>query len=66
MGYGDIYPVTALGKLLGAVIAILGIGMFALPTGILGAAFVEEIGARQGVRAKCPQCGNEFDTGAVD
>ncbi|MCH7751687.1 MAG: hypothetical protein IH898_05975 [Planctomycetes bacterium] len=33
---------------------------------VSGAAFVEEIGARKGVRAKCPQCGNEFDTGAVD
>ena len=34
VGYGDVYPVTAWGKVLGSVIAILGIGMFALPTGI--------------------------------
>ena len=43
VGYGDIVPVTQVGKLLGAVVALLGIGMFALPTGILGAAFVEEV-----------------------
>jgi voltage-gated potassium channel len=43
VGYGDIYPVTPLGKLLGGVIAILGIGLFALPTGILAAGTTEEI-----------------------
>ncbi|KKL47052.1 hypothetical protein LCGC14_2339390, partial [marine sediment metagenome] len=32
-----------IGKLIASVIAILGIGMFALPTGILGAGFVEEL-----------------------
>ena len=41
VGYGDIYPVTAVGRLLGAVIAIMGIGMVAVPTGILSAGFVE-------------------------
>ena len=44
VGYGDVYPVTTLGKLFAAVIEILGIGMFALPTSILGAGFVEKIG----------------------
>lgn len=43
VGYGDVFPVTILGKVFAAVIAILGIGMFALPTGILGASFVEEL-----------------------
>lgn len=56
VGYGDIYPITALGRVFASVIAILGIGMFALPTGILGAGFVEEIQKRkQG--ACCPHCG---------
>ncbi len=41
VGYGDIFPVTPLGKLLGAVLAILGIGMFALPVGVLATGFVE-------------------------
>lgn len=41
VGYGDIYPITALGKFLGALLAVVGIGMFALPVGILATGFVE-------------------------
>lgn len=59
VGYGDMYPVTQLGKLMASIIAILGIGMFALPTGIIGAGFVEEISrARKPIR--CPHCGKEI------
>ena len=47
VGYGDVFPVTGAGKLLSAVISVLGIGVVALPTGILGAAFVEEMQARK-------------------
>lgn len=43
VGYGDIYPITPIGKVLGAAIAVLGIGMFALPAGILASGFAEEI-----------------------
>jgi voltage-gated potassium channel len=57
VGYGDIYPLTAAGKLLASVIALLGIGMFALPTGILGAGFVEEIQRRREAPRCCPKCG---------
>lgn len=42
VGYGDIVPVTTLGKLLGAVITFLGVGMVAIPTGIISAGFVEQ------------------------
>lgn len=42
VGYGDIYPITILGQLLAIVIAILGVGMVAIPTGIISAGFVEE------------------------
>jgi voltage-gated potassium channel len=42
IGYGDIYPITTLGKLLGAVITFLGVGMVAIPTGIISAGFVEQ------------------------
>ncbi len=40
IGYGDIYPVTLWGQFLGCIIALLGIGMIAIPTGIISAAFV--------------------------
>lgn len=43
VGYGDIYPITEIGKLLGAIIALLGIGIVAVPTGIISAGFVEQI-----------------------
>lgn len=42
VGYGDIYPVTFAGKALGIVIAFLGVGMVAIPTGIISAGFVEQ------------------------
>jgi len=38
---GDIYPITFMGKILGAFIAFLGIGLVAVPTGILSAGFIE-------------------------
>ncbi len=59
VGYGDLYPVTAMGRVLGSVIAILGIGMVALPTGILGSAFVEDLQTRKGPKL-CPHCGEEL------
>lgn len=45
VGYGDAYPVTAMGKVMASIIAMLGIGMFALPAGILSAGFLEAPGA---------------------
>ena len=42
VGYGDIYPVTALGKIMAIVISFLGVGMVAIPTGIISAGFVEQ------------------------
>lgn len=56
VGYGDVYPITPLGKVLGAFIALLGIGMFALPTGILASGFAEEIKRRQRTEKDCPPC----------
>ncbi|UNU24467.1 ion transporter [Microcoleus vaginatus] len=53
VGYGDIYPITPLGKLLGAMLAFLGIGIFALPAGIIAGGFSEELQKRkQEKRAK--------------
>lgn len=42
VGYGDIYPVTTLGKIFGIVISFLGVGMVAIPTGIISAGFVNQ------------------------
>jgi voltage-gated potassium channel len=41
VGYGDVYPVTVIGKFLAGTTAIVGIGLIAMPTGILAAAFSE-------------------------
>lgn len=47
VGYGDVTPVTAVGKVFGAFIMILGIGMFAMPAGILATGFSNEIRKRE-------------------
>ncbi|NNC95162.1 MAG: ion transporter [Chitinophagales bacterium] len=68
VGYGDIYPVTGWGKLVSGIIAVLGIGLIALPTGIISSSFMEEmrkererkriakIEAETGGKV-CPHCG---------
>lgn len=42
VGYGDIYPVTVMGKVMAIVISFLGVGIVAVPTGIISAGFVEQ------------------------
>ena len=42
VGYGDIYPITTAGKLFAIVITFLGVGMVAIPTGIISAGFVDQ------------------------
>ncbi len=61
VGYGDVYPVTPMGKFLGAIIALLGIGIFALPAGILASGFSEEISKRENREKICPHCGKRID-----
>lgn len=46
VGFGDVTPVTPVGKVLGAVAMLLGIGMFAMPAGILASGFSQEIKSR--------------------
>ena len=65
VGYGDVYPITLLGKLMAAMLAILGIGLFALPAGILASGFAEEVEAKRTQKIQpqakiCPQCGKEI------
>jgi len=62
VGYGDIYPITGLGKLLGAFIAILGVGLIAVPTGILSAGFMEQASEKNKRNKKnyCQHCGKKI------
>lgn len=43
VGYGDIYPITPLGKLLGSLMSLVGIGMIAIPTGLISSSFINII-----------------------
>jgi len=60
VGYGDIYPITSLGKVISGFMALIGIGIVAIPAGLLSSAFVSEIEDRKrkklGKENKCPHC----------
>lgn len=58
VGYGDIYPVTVLGRVLGAIIAFSGIAALAIPTGIITAGLTERIGREQTSKDHHPECRN--------
>lgn len=64
VGYGDVYPITPLGKFITALVALSAIGLFALPTGILASGFAESFQKRQNLKKDttliCPHCGTEF------
>lgn len=70
VGYGDIYPITATGRIIAAIIAILGIGMVAIPTGILSSGFIEHLNEEQPDEKQsdeqdtpiqyCPHCGKKL------
>ncbi|MEH0155926.1 ion transporter [Limibacter armeniacum] len=73
VGYGDVYPVTTLGKFIAGIIAFIGVGFVALPTGILSSAFMEQINRREQEEKEkeenidehkevcsCPHCGKEL------
>jgi voltage-gated potassium channel len=60
VGYGDMYPITALGKTLTSIISILGIGLFALPAGILASGFSDEF-KKTKKHHVCPHCGKDLD-----
>lgn len=60
VGYGDIYPITPIGRFLGSMLAFLGIGIFALPAGIISSGFSEEVQKRkqQKITASLEQSAN--------
>jgi len=61
VGYGDVYPVTLLGRIIGAFIAVLGIGLFALPAGIIASGFAAELQKQRPEAITCPHCGSTFN-----
>ncbi len=61
VGYGDVYPITGIGKFLSAVIALIGIGFVALPTGIISSAFISKIQIEKKEKnCECPKCGTKY------
>lgn len=63
VGYGDIVPITFAGKLCGAIMTFLGVGMVAIPTGILSAGFVEQMTPKPKEKEPhyCPNCGHKLN-----
>jgi voltage-gated potassium channel len=62
-GYGDMYPITALGKVLASLIMLTGVAFFALPAGIITAGFIDEFRVNRVKKThhKCPHCGENFE-----
>ena len=65
VGYGDVSPITGIGKVIGATVCMVGVVVVALPTGILASGFLEEM--REQRRDKegdafcfCPHCGKDL------
>ena len=67
VGYGDIYPITGVGQFFSAIIALIGIGFIALPTGIISSAFIERIQIEKKKKkakpeiCECPNCGTKYE-----
>ena len=62
IGYGDMVPITVVGKILTGVIALAGVAFFALPAGIITAGFLEEIRkVKKHHFINCPHCHEEID-----
>ncbi len=70
IGYGDVVPVTGWGRLLSGMVAVMGIGLVAVPTGIVSSGFIEELAKRHknGDDAAapadrfCPHCGAPLES----
>ena len=61
-GYGDMYPITALGKVLASIIMLTSIAFFALPAGIITAGFIDEFRLNRVKKThKCPSCGEHIE-----
>ena len=62
IGYGDMVPITALGKTISSIISLAGLPVFALPAGIITAGFIEEFRKTKKPKSHvCPHCGKSLD-----
>lgn len=61
LGAGPINPITDLGMIFGSIVALLGLGIFALPAGILASGLIEEIQKKKSNPASCPKCGTKLN-----
>lgn len=52
VGYGDVYPITPLGRICAGIIAIVGVGVVALPAGVFASAFSDELRERELAKVK--------------
>ncbi|MCC6817341.1 MAG: ion transporter [Bacteroidia bacterium] len=63
VGYGDVYPITLIGKITGGLISMSGLLLFAIPTSILTSGFLKLNREKQNeaTEVTCPSCGETFD-----
>ena len=69
IGYGDVVPVTGWGRLLSGLVAVMGIGLVAVPTGIVSSGFIDELGKQRKEGSGespprgrfCPHCGQPLE-----
>ena len=61
-GYGDMYPITIIGRILAGTIMLTGVALFALPAGIITVGFLEEFRFNKKYKGhNCPHCGKPID-----
>ena len=65
VGYGDVVPITTAGRVLGAIISLLGIAFFALPAGILASGF-SHVMSGEAPHGVCPRCGAKLLPGGEE
>jgi len=68
IGYGDVFPISVGGRVFASFVALAGIGMIALPAGILAGAFSAQLteaavakGVEEGIEEMCPTCGRPYE-----
>lgn len=64
VGYGDVYPITTAGRFFAGIISVVGIGIIAIPTGIIAAGFTSAINRQdqtEDQKKYCPYCGHKLD-----